>query len=1042
MKSNKVLLGLFAGLLTLVGGAARAQFYEIGPTNVAGQVSSLVIDKTDANHTTIYAGAISGGLYVRTEKESVLQTIYSDLGSTAPVENLVSNHDIWHYVTCKNANGEELPPLPISAMVQGDNGEIYIGTGDNTYPLGSTLTKMSSKGRGIYRYNPTTGIFQMIAATNPANTNNFDAVRGLDYIHVNDTMFFFAATNTGVYRWAISDANEENDWAAAPKCVLAVSADNILVSRSLGVAYFSSGNQLYRIGNVTAPNSIVNAVNISSSNTAFGGSNKSIKLAMAPSNNRYLYAMVIDTNGYMENVYLTTNGQNWSKTATESVLPMTYNSGVNCGSITVDPWNEKRIIIGGTGIWIGQGHVEGSYYIWTKSSRSEFELNGGDYMGMVFNSSFFVHSGIHQIIPTYTKNSNGDWVMAYYMATDGGVFCTKTDFNSYDNLNLGLNNVQINSLAVCPDGSILSGAVDNACPFIESRMAHHGGNPTISWFDYGAMGNLNHNANVIWTSTGRDVAASAFYQIGPQKRRNIFVSSVGRFARSYTDYLDFTNTTTWNIDSAFTTRFFKGAHGAFSLWENENDSYLKDSIRVTLDLRGYYFSANGDTTWINQDASHKVKTGEKAVFLSKNNSEYPFEYTFTAKDNGKSVADTFLVKNPVVSRAVCIAKTGSRQEVQYTWMPNDFSHVWTTEVYNLPNNANTFAEKEKMMKWSSIFPKNNAPDSLNPRNAVLSQNGLVVFVSTHDTANHRSQLYRLVGFENVNFNRQSDSIIKDLQYVGNQRKLTTELFSMSTGSWFNRPISSIAVDPRTGHDRLVLTFDEYSTNGPSIVIINNATKSNWSAQPLTINGHEGTPVYCAIVEKTTGYIYVGTADGVFIYNGSSWSQYDHLKGIPVTAIVQQTKELPLRHHLTHTGIEANNHIFAKTKWPRAIYFGTYGRGIFMDTTYVTDPENEICDSNDYLTRIPSVNGNSLNTVSIYPNPVMGEANLSVIAAENGNATLRIYDLNGRCVMNRDLGYAEEGEQTYKLSTLGMTKGMYLVNVIIGGHTAATKMIVR
>ena len=46
------------------------------------------------------------------------------------------------------------------------------------------------------------------------------------------------------------------------------------------------------------------------------------------------------------------------------------------------------------------------------------------------------------------------------------------------------------------------------------------------------------------------------------------------------------------------------------------------------------------------------------------------------------------------------------------------------------------------------------------------------------------------------------------------------------------------------------------------------------------------------------------------------------------------------------------------------------------------------------------------------------------------------------VTSRDLGYATEGEQVYSISTDGMSKGMYLINVIIGGHTAATKMLVR
>ena len=55
MKSNKVLLGLFAGVLALMGGTMHAQnsnnFVEIGPVNVGGHVTSLLAHRTDA--TTI-----------------------------------------------------------------------------------------------------------------------------------------------------------------------------------------------------------------------------------------------------------------------------------------------------------------------------------------------------------------------------------------------------------------------------------------------------------------------------------------------------------------------------------------------------------------------------------------------------------------------------------------------------------------------------------------------------------------------------------------------------------------------------------------------------------------------------------------------------------------------------------------------------------------------------------------------------------------------------------------------------------------------------
>jgi flagellar hook assembly protein FlgD len=92
--------------------------------------------------------------------------------------------------------------------------------------------------------------------------------------------------------------------------------------------------------------------------------------------------------------------------------------------------------------------------------------------------------------------------------------------------------------------------------------------------------------------------------------------------------------------------------------------------------------------------------------------------------------------------------------------------------------------------------------------------------------------------------------------------------------------------------------------------------------------------------------------------------------------------------------------------------------------------------------IPTVYSTGMNSVKLFPNPVYNETNVVVNAQVAGTAVLRVYDLNGRVVVDRKLGYVAEGEHSYTLDCTGMNKGMYLVNVIIGGHTSAVKMVVR
>jgi hypothetical protein len=81
-----------------------------------------------------------------------------------------------------------------------------------------------------------------------------------------------------------------------------------------------------------------------------------------------------------------------------------------------------------------------------------------------------------------------------------------------------------------------------------------------------------------------------------------------------------------------------------------------------------------------------------------------------------------------------------------------------------------------------------------------------------------------------------------------------------------------------------------------------------------------------------------------------------------------------------------------------MYFGTYGRGVFMDMQYVTDFTNEVVDSNEYEpVVIPTVHSTGLNSVKLSPNPVYNETNVSINAQVAGTAILRVYDLNGRLV---------------------------------------------
>ena len=1068
MKRNKVLLGLFAGVLALMGGTARAQqdtnFVEIGPINVGGHVTSLLADRQDG--TTIYAGSATGGLFVRSDNQATLESLYTYRGMSTTFAN---NHEIWHWVPWR-VDGKDVA-MPISCLTQCSDNTIFIGTGSDEFSVGSTYSPMSSMGSGIFCYNPATSQFSVIRGTVPASINDdFASVRKIDLIEGNDGIYLFAVTKGGLYR--IHKANNQSD-VIETWTVIRNGVDQFVLVRSLKMALFSVGNQLYKIGNLKAYN--LRADNVSSTNNAFSTPNTALKIAVAPSDPTYIYVMTINSIGMMDVVYLTRDLQTWQPITTSTVRVYSMSAindkavvsgdGRHCGTIFIDENDPTHVYVGGSSIWSGRSYVPGSYFQWTKVSYCEQELNYGNYMASVFSNMSFVHSGIHQIICA-PRMVNGVYTNVYYIATDGGVYVSYYNMNYFNELNRGLNAMQTNSVAVAPDATVISGAHNGACPLIEARASYNGGQPDMEWYDDGSHGNMNHDAIVTWKDNGGMVAASMFQRYRPTPSRTIFVSSNdNQFGRAYADYMDYTQTQTWTEGWRFmSSSMVNGQEVSFmSLWETDHDTYFNDSITVRIDTLGYVrrdTNSDGilDTMWMNR-ADFQILAGDSMTVMSRAQGYYPFEYGFefdttagtvtnvvSSSDTLEVVSPTVIkVKNPMQSRMLVIGTDAARKTcwtVWMSWRATDFSKVWMSE---LPDNDTW----EGQQLWTGIYIVNNAiaESKYNiPRAAVMSADGRMAYIAVNDTAANKSMIVRIKGFDSIDYSQTSFDVARQSQCYpyssASVSRLTADTLYLDADSnyWIDRPISSLLVDTTEGAERIIITFEGYNDEYANVAEVSNP-QGAWTISQRPISGQSSLPAYCAMVEASTGNLYVGTANGVWIDN-NGWSQYDHLRGLPVTSMVQQKAALKARYHISHNGITPEYYTFPKTKWPGAIYFGTYGRGIFMDMTYVTDRSNSIFDTSYYHYGIPTVESNGNTSLSIFPNPVMGDANLTITTDEAGSALLRIYDINGRCVANRNLGHVSEGEQVYTVSTEGMAKGMYLVNVIIGGHTSATKMMVR
>ena len=1041
MKIRKVLIGLFVGIFVCGGGVATAQkanyqnnLIEIGPDNIGGRTRALILDLGDATHQTLYAGGVAGGLYVKT----------ADTAS-------------WTYLPCV-INGQELT-LPISHMVQTPDNMIYIATGegcvehhgDNNYSL------MSPKGRGMYRYNPANGQFALVEATNPANNADWEYINRVAYIQREGVIYFYAATNGGLYRWKI---NNDQDWSSATK-VFAEPVQDIEMIASDNMAFFTSGSHLYKIGNVTGQSM---PVDISESDpTVFGGDASCIELAYTQDDSvTYLYAVVVAADGLLQSVYRTTNQQSWFRLTTTTVTPFTAaNPGTLNVAVAADPYNPNRVVVGGAHIWVGEGYVMNSYYQWTKASYSEEELNFGNYMGSVYASPMFVHSGINVILPV-TKYIDGVKTTVYYFATDGGIFCTADNFDSYEPLNKGYNTVQFHGIAVAPDGSIIGGARDNACPFIQSRNNHFVQNststPAATWYDNNPAAHRNHVANIYWFGDGGQTASSMFQQVLSRERRGIFVSSTGgdflftgmqgtqvgaNYGRALDDYSDYTNTQTWSSGEAFlgdgmakTTEVPQ-----MVLWETTNRTLGNDSITFTIDtLEGSVIYRDGQPMQLGP--GFQIQANDEYIVPSKMHFNYPFRYKF----NHSFVVDdemTHKVANPIASRMfVAGRKASGKGVVLMTMTPNDYSKVW-----NLQDAGNY----HRVMQWFDLY---QCDGGFSPNHIAVSNDADAVFINVVSDTTGENFVIRCSNIMSAecnidNYGETSRQLHFEKDWDGMSRITLFDTIYFNNEYLFQRPITSMVVDPREGKDNLVITFGGYAEAGtPNVLLVKNV--SNPATRVIENKSvNNGTcPVYSALVEYTTGAVYLGTEYGVFttsenaFVSNPSWQTYGAFDGVPVTAIIQQTKNLQRERFVTHTGINAETNVFAKTKFPYAMYFATYGRGVFMDMQYVTDTTNEIIEESDYEEMGIQVASNSANTISIYPNPAHDYATLNITVENAANAMLKVYDLSGKLVYSEKLGRMEEGIYDHVLNLQNFRNGMYLININFGKQTATAKLIVR
>ena len=700
------------------------------------------------------------------------------------------------------------------------------------------------------------------------------------------------------------------------------------------------------------------------------------------------FAYKYDTLGYdYFNIYLT----EWNKISTSTVALFTSRNGWYSNTLAVSLTDPKKLYLAGSNLWVAQGLEGTNIYTWTMESNAAYGRP----------SAFYVHENIHDI--AFLNDS------VYYLATDGGIFKYGEIYDGvaivgesgigFSELNRGLTTTQFVSVAVANDGSVMGGALGHAMPYIKSREDSEITTPMAD--------SVNHAAESIWYGNGSWGAISMIHQVAPTEKEVMFVGAEGAdFGRATSDYFNSTNTQAWTTGTEFnSTQFTTSAYNpAMLLWETLEDEVIRDSMefRITAPV---VVRRNGIDTLAREGFEFMVN--DTIMLRDQAHTDYPIAYRIAEQCTLDVAGISGIIKNPIQSRLFVTA------------VAQQFDGALYSKVY-MTSNATDFRKvggnSAEGINWIDIA---NLKESV-VRALAITQDGENLFIAAEET-DGGSVLVRVRNLASANQNITG-------AFTPNGPNQQTIIDTILTTE---RVITSVSLSSNGNVAIVTCAGDE---EGSNLYYIENVTTDEYRS--VASNVLEGINIYSSLIEKETDSVFVGTVDGIYTmgsYNDATPSYYG-LQGVPVTFIRQQTAEMKFRRATYYTGTNATEYRFGKTKYPGAIYFATYGRGIYVDKTYVKDFENEI--------GINSPVAENINDVRIYPNPAASYTNIELEIANTTNVSIRVFDMSGKVVYTKSLDNLTEGVYTETINCQNMQKGVYLINVLTESQMMTSKLIVK
>jgi hypothetical protein len=287
-------------------------------------------------------------------------------------------------------------------------------------------------------------------------------------------------------------------------------------------------------------------------------------------------------------------------------------------------------------------------------------------------------------------------------------------------------------------------------------------------------------------------------------------------------------------------------------------------------------------------------------------------------------------------------------------------------------------------------------------------------------ANQGGELYRISNFNNA----YTDSLMdcERESYV-----LTTTRIARFSG----RIITGIAVDPNNA-DNVLITLGNYG-NTDFVYYSSEATTATETSSAGTFESKQGDlpemPAYSAvIVWNDYKKVLVGTEYGIWgttdiTAANPSWTDENNgADYAQVYMIRQQTKSNGwVEESNRDSGVRNHGYIWA----------GTHGRGIFRTSMFEgpvgIEPEHEVLSGNQLV---------------LYPNPSNEMTNLSFNMNKGGDASIYIFDMQGRIVKHERLNDLYPGAHNHTINVSSFSKGMYIVKLNVNNESFISRIIVE